>query len=207
MPLMSGVDTLRATNLNAGVAMTITAGLAGTILRSRWPEIVIPLIPRAALLVATEVGLHIVTAAGVAEDPRPTGAERFERFMTCLPRSDSAAAPAAAQPLDAPERSSTRRGSSRPGVISPIRTSSAVGDRPSDPHLFCPDGGTIMTGNCAIIGPCALGIEALTRPSPQRVVSPPMRIMLLCSAFNGLTQRVWIELRAAGHEVVVQLSG
>ena len=34
-----------------------------------------------------------------------------------------------------------------------------------------------------------------------------MRIMLLCSAFNGLTQRVWIELRAAGHEVIVQQAG
>jgi putative two-component system hydrogenase maturation factor HypX/HoxX len=52
-----------------------------------------------------------------------------------------------------------------------------------------------------------LGIEALTHLSPQHVVSPPMRIMLLCSAFNGLTQRVWTELRAAGHEVVVQLAG
>jgi putative two-component system hydrogenase maturation factor HypX/HoxX len=29
--------------------------------------------------------------------------------------------------------------------------------------------------------------------------------MLLCSAFNGLTQRAWIELRAAGHDVRVQL--
>ena len=28
-----------------------------------------------------------------------------------------------------------------------------------------------------------------------------MRILLLCSAFNGLTQRVWVELRQAGHEV------
>jgi len=47
-----------------------------------------------------------------------------------------------------------------------------------------------------------LSIEALTRPSPRSVDDgSPMRIMLLCSAFNGLTQRVWIELRAAGHEV------
>ena len=53
-----------------------------------------------------------------------------------------------------------------------------------------------------------LSIEALTRPSRRRVVDrPPRRIMLLCSAFNGLTQRVWIELRAAGHEVVVQQAG
>jgi len=45
-------------------------------------------------------------------------------------------------------------------------------------------------------------IEALTRRSPGSVAdAQPMRIMLLCSAFNGLTQRVWIELRAAGHEV------
>ena len=28
-----------------------------------------------------------------------------------------------------------------------------------------------------------------------------MKILLLCSSFNGLTQRVWIELRRAGHEV------
>ena len=53
-----------------------------------------------------------------------------------------------------------------------------------------------------------LSIEALTRPSPGSVAdAQPMRIMLLCSAFNGLTQRVWIELLAAGHEVVVQLAG
>lgn len=30
-----------------------------------------------------------------------------------------------------------------------------------------------------------------------------MRILLLCSAFNGLTQRVWIDLRADGHTVHV----
>jgi len=34
-----------------------------------------------------------------------------------------------------------------------------------------------------------------------------MRILLLCTAFNGLTQRAWIELRAAGHHVVVQRAG
>ena len=28
-----------------------------------------------------------------------------------------------------------------------------------------------------------------------------MRILLLCSSFNGLAQRVWIELRRAGHDV------
>jgi putative two-component system hydrogenase maturation factor HypX/HoxX len=33
-----------------------------------------------------------------------------------------------------------------------------------------------------------------------------MRILLLCSAFNGLSQRVWIELREAGHEVSVELA-
>jgi putative two-component system hydrogenase maturation factor HypX/HoxX len=33
-----------------------------------------------------------------------------------------------------------------------------------------------------------------------------MRILLLCSAFNGLTQRAWIELRAAGHRVTVELA-
>ena len=34
-----------------------------------------------------------------------------------------------------------------------------------------------------------------------------MKIMLLCSAFNGLSQRVWAELRAAGHPVRIQLAG
>lgn len=28
-----------------------------------------------------------------------------------------------------------------------------------------------------------------------------MKILLLCSSFNGLTQRVWIELRRAGYDV------
>ncbi|GGO97818.1 enoyl-CoA hydratase-related protein [Wenjunlia tyrosinilytica] len=32
-----------------------------------------------------------------------------------------------------------------------------------------------------------------------------MKILLLCSAFNGLSQRVWLELRASGHEVEVAL--
>ena len=34
----------------------------------------------------------------------------------------------------------------------------------------------------------------------------PMKILLLASAFNGLTQRTWLELRRAGHEVSVELS-
>ncbi|NRQ40941.1 formyl transferase, partial [Nonomuraea sp. NN258] len=33
-----------------------------------------------------------------------------------------------------------------------------------------------------------------------------MRILLLCSSFNGLSQRVWLELRRAGHEVSVELA-
>ena len=33
-----------------------------------------------------------------------------------------------------------------------------------------------------------------------------MRILLLCSAFNGLSQRAWLELRDAGHEVTVELA-
>ena len=33
-----------------------------------------------------------------------------------------------------------------------------------------------------------------------------MRILLLCSAFNGLSQRTWVKLRQAGHEVRVQLA-
>ena len=35
----------------------------------------------------------------------------------------------------------------------------------------------------------------------------PLRILLLCSAFNGLTQRAWIELRADGHDVTVGGAG
>lgn len=34
-----------------------------------------------------------------------------------------------------------------------------------------------------------------------------MRILLLCSAFNGLSQRAWIDLRDAGHDVAVRLAG
>ena len=33
-----------------------------------------------------------------------------------------------------------------------------------------------------------------------------MRILLLCSAFNGLSQRAWIELRQGGHDVSVELA-
>ncbi|WP_157254062.1 enoyl-CoA hydratase-related protein [Nonomuraea typhae] len=33
-----------------------------------------------------------------------------------------------------------------------------------------------------------------------------MRILLLCSSFNGLTQRAWLALRGAGHEVSVELA-
>ena len=32
-----------------------------------------------------------------------------------------------------------------------------------------------------------------------------VKVLLLCSAFNGLSQRAWIELRGAGHDVPVQL--
>ena len=41
------------------------------------------------------------------------------------------------------------------------------------------------------------------RPVPAR----RLRILLLCSAFNGLSQRVWVELREAGHHVETQLAG
>ncbi|MFI7705555.1 enoyl-CoA hydratase-related protein [Nonomuraea sp. NPDC049480] len=33
-----------------------------------------------------------------------------------------------------------------------------------------------------------------------------MRILLLCSSFNGLSQRAWLELRRAGHDVSVELA-
>ena len=33
-----------------------------------------------------------------------------------------------------------------------------------------------------------------------------MRVLLLCSAFNGLSQRAWLELRRRGHDVSIQLA-
>ena len=33
-----------------------------------------------------------------------------------------------------------------------------------------------------------------------------MRVLLLCSAFNGLSQRAWLELRRRGHDVTVELA-
>ncbi|MEP6649956.1 MAG: enoyl-CoA hydratase-related protein [Lapillicoccus sp.] len=47
------------------------------------------------------------------------------------------------------------------------------------------------------------------RPAPRRAAgdSRPMRVMLLCSAFNGLSQRAWVELVDAGLEVQVQIAG
>ena len=33
-----------------------------------------------------------------------------------------------------------------------------------------------------------------------------MRVLLLCSSFNGLSQRVWTDLRAAGHDVAIQVA-
>ncbi|MFI6597348.1 enoyl-CoA hydratase-related protein [Nonomuraea sp. NPDC050536] len=33
-----------------------------------------------------------------------------------------------------------------------------------------------------------------------------MRILLLCSSFNGLSQRAWLELRRSGHDVSVELA-
>ena len=61
-----------------------------------------PAIPRGALLAATEGGRHIVTAAGMGDDPPPTDPEGFERFLTRLPCSDIAAALVGGEPLDAP---------------------------------------------------------------------------------------------------------
>ena len=34
-----------------------------------------------------------------------------------------------------------------------------------------------------------------------------LKVLLLCSSFNGLSQRTWTELRGAGHDVRVQLVG
>ncbi|MFN0282037.1 MAG: enoyl-CoA hydratase-related protein [Kineosporiaceae bacterium] len=55
---------------------------------------------------------------------------------------------------------------------------------------------------------------AISRPGPRSAGAGPeaaadsrrMRILLLCSAFNGLSQRAWVELREAGHQVEVQLA-
>ena len=33
-----------------------------------------------------------------------------------------------------------------------------------------------------------------------------VKVLLLCSSFNGLSQRAWTELRGAGHELRVQLA-
>ncbi|WP_327093167.1 enoyl-CoA hydratase-related protein [Nonomuraea sp. NBC_01738] len=35
---------------------------------------------------------------------------------------------------------------------------------------------------------------------------PVVRILLLCSSFNGLSQRCWLELRRAGHDVRIELA-
>ena len=45
--------------------------------------------------------------------------------------------------------------------------------------------------------------EGSSAPEAGDVAVQPLRILLLCSAFNGLTQRAWIELRADGHDVTV----
>ena len=46
--------------------------------------------------------------------------------------------------------------------------------------------------------------ETTSRPVP--LPGRPMRVMLLCSAFNGLTQRAWVELREAGHDVRIHVA-
>jgi putative two-component system hydrogenase maturation factor HypX/HoxX len=33
-----------------------------------------------------------------------------------------------------------------------------------------------------------------------------MKILMICSSFNGLTQRAWLELRSRGHEVTIELA-
>jgi putative two-component system hydrogenase maturation factor HypX/HoxX len=37
------------------------------------------------------------------------------------------------------------------------------------------------------------------------MTAAPLRLLLLTHAFNGLTQRLFVLLRAAGHEVTVEL--
>ena len=43
-------------------------------------------------------------------------------------------------------------------------------------------------------------------PSAVRIGGGVVKILLLCSAFNGLSQRVWIELTETGHDVQVHLA-
>jgi hypothetical protein len=44
-------------------------------------------------------------------------------------------------------------------------------------------------------------LRVVPRRPPTAAWEHRVKILLLCSSFNGLTQRVWIELRRAGHEV------
>ncbi len=48
--------------------------------------------------------------------------------------------------------------------------------------------------------------EPAPLPSSPPLKGAPVRVLLLCSAFNGLSQRTWIELRRAGHDVSVELA-
>lgn len=62
------------------------------------------------------------------------------------------------------------------------------------------------------VGPACRGGRRLSccglsgRPLPCCERSSAVRILLLCSSFNGLSQRVWLELRRAGHDVSVELA-
>jgi putative two-component system hydrogenase maturation factor HypX/HoxX len=47
-------------------------------------------------------------------------------------------------------------------------------------------------------------MDDMAPAGPRR--THPLRILLLCSSFNGLCQRVWTELCAAGHRITVQLA-
>ena len=61
----------------------------------------------------------------------------------------------------------------------------------------------VSTACHALCGPPQETSRLDGRPVPAR----RLRILLLCSAFNGLSQRVWVELREAGHHVETQLAG
>lgn len=54
-----------------------------------------------------------------------------------------------------------------------------------------------------LASPLACG-PVVVSPGVERSLA--LRILLLCSSFNGLSQRAWLELRRAGHDVSVELA-
>ena len=75
-----------------------------------------------------------------------------------------------------------------------------------------PLGRSLLASNRPRLSPVPESAEVLGAPnhgSDAMIATPPgrrLRILLLCSAFNGLSQRTWVELLQAGHDVQVQLA-